>query len=108
MDFSGPPAQPPRPPSPQVQFSEPAIADSSASHPVAQNPTSLSLSLTEVLSTPADRHAEPVLDDDSDDAQMEADDLYDASTKDVLAANSFQLVIFSASKAETVEDLIYY
>lgn len=76
MDLSGPPAQPPCPPSPQVQFSEPAIADSSASHPA----TSLSLSLTEVLSTPADRHAEPVLDDDSDDAQMEADDLYDAST----------------------------
>ena len=106
----GPPAQPqtPHPPSPQVQFSELAVAHSSASHPDPQNLTSLSLSLTEVLSTPADRHAEPVLDDNSDDAQMEADDLYDASSKDVLAANSFQLVIFSASKAETVEDLIYY
>ena len=30
------------------------------------------------------------------------------SSKDVLAANTFQPVIFSASKAETVEDLIYY
>jgi len=93
---------------PQVQPSELAITDSSANHPAPQNSTSLSLSLKRALSTPADQHAELVLDDKSDEAQMEADDLYGVLSKNVLAANTFQLVIFSASKAETVDDLIYY
>ncbi len=91
---------------PQVQPSELAITDSSANHPAPQNSTSLSLSLKRALSTPADQHAELVLDDKSDEAQMEADDLYGVLSKNVLAANTFQLVIFSASKAETVDDLI--
>lgn len=91
-----------------VQFSELAVASSSANHPTPQTPTFLSLSLKEAFSTPADWHAEPDVDEDSDEAQMETDDLYDMSSKDVLAANAFQPVIFSASKAKTVEDLIYY
>jgi len=46
--------------------------------------------------------------EDANDDDMETDNLFDASSKDVLAANKFHCVAFTNSNAQTVEDLIYY
>jgi len=55
---------------------------------------------------PADREALPIEAEDEED--METDDLYHASSQDVLAANAFHCVSFTSSLAQTVDDLVYY
>ncbi len=55
---------------------------------------------------PADREALPIEVEDEED--METDDLYQASSQDVLAVNAFHCVSFTSSLAQTVEDLVYY
>lgn len=54
----------------------------------------------------ADHHTIPLEDENEED--MGGDDLYQASSNDVLAANSFYSVSFTSSCAQTVEELIYY
>jgi hypothetical protein len=55
---------------------------------------------------PADR--ESLLIEAEDEGDMETDDLYEASSQDVLAANAFHCVSFTSSRAQTVDDLVYY
>ena len=61
---------------------------------------------TLVLPTPADRGVLPQRDEIIEDEERE--DLFDASSKDVLAANLFHCVTFASSLAQTVDDLVYY
>ena len=58
-----------------------------------------------VLPTPADRN---VLLQDEIIEDEEPKDLFDASSKDVLAANAFHYVTFADSCAQTVDDLLNY
>jgi len=58
-----------------------------------------------VLPTPADRD---VLLQDEIMEDEEPKDLFDASSKDVLAANAFHYVTFADSCAQTVDDLLNY
>ena len=53
-----------------------------------------------------DRHAMPV--ETENESLMETENLFEASSQDVLAATAFQRVSFTSSHAPTVEDLIYY
>ena len=61
---------------------------------------------TLMLPTPADRGVLPHEDEITED--NESEDLFEASSKDVLAANVFHCVTFAASLAQTVDDLVYY
>jgi hypothetical protein len=61
---------------------------------------------TLMLPTPADRDVLPWEDEITEDEESE--DLFDASSKDVLAANVFHCVTFASSLAQMVDDLIYY
>ena len=61
---------------------------------------------TSMHPTSADCDALPLEDANKED--METDNLFDASSKDVLAANMFHCVAFTNSGAQNVEDLIYY
>jgi len=56
--------------------------------------------------TPADRDVLPQEDKITEDKEPEY--LFEASSKDVLAANAFHCVTFTSSLAQTVDDLIYY
>jgi hypothetical protein len=59
-----------------------------------------------MLPTPADRNVLPREDEITED--KESEDLFDASSKDVLAANAFRCIKFTSSLAQTVDDLVYY
>ena len=59
-----------------------------------------------VLATPADRDVLPQEDEITKDKEPE--DLFEASLKDVLAANVFHRVTFTSLLAQTVDDLVYY
>lgn len=58
------------------------------------------------IPTPADRGVLPREAEITEDNETE--DLFDASSKDVLAANMFHCVTFTTPRAQTVDDLIYY
>ena len=59
-----------------------------------------------MLPTPADRNVFPQEDEITEN--KESEDLFDASSKDVLAVNAFHCVKFTSSLAQTVDDLVYY
>jgi hypothetical protein len=61
---------------------------------------------TLMLPTPADRDV--LLQEDEITEDKESEDLFNASSKDVLAANVFHCVTFASSLAQRVDDLIYY
>jgi hypothetical protein len=65
-----------------------------------------SLISTLTLPTPADRGVLPQ--EDKFAENIETEDLFDASSNDVLAVNAFHCVDFTSSRAQTVDDLLYY
>jgi len=86
-----------------LQVSGPAVCNSSIS--TSRQPLLLQADIA-AHCIPADRHAIPVVSENEE--YMETDDLFEASSQDVLAANAFHCVSFTSSDAQTVEDLIYY
>jgi hypothetical protein len=59
---------------------------------------------SDLLPSPADRGVLPQEAEITD----ETEDLFNASSEDVLAVNIFHCVTFTASAAESVDDLVYY
>ena len=86
---------------------QPATSQPRDIHTPAQEETPDALLSALAFAPPADRGVSPQEDDEiTEDHGTE--DLFDASSKDVLAANVFHCVVFSSSHAQSLDDLICY